>query len=80
MMFIDIDRTTGDWQLNLPQSLTEHKHAAFNAVMDEFAFEAVNQQVLLRMNEYLRSWFAQKGITLPETPEEKVSAEEEDRS
>lgn len=64
-MYVTVDKKTGQLVLNIPASLAEHKAALEQALMDEYAFEALNAGVLTRMNEFVRSWFNRKGLELP---------------
>jgi hypothetical protein len=64
-MYVSVDKKTGQLVLDLPAGLSGHKTALEKDLMDEFAFESLNQPVILRMNEYVRSWCEGKGLKLP---------------
>lgn len=64
-MYIEVNPRTGDLEMNLPEQYREYSREVEQAVMDEFAFEALNRATLNRMNAFLLGWFQQKGITLP---------------
>jgi hypothetical protein len=69
-MYIELDKTTRELQLNLPDHLQEYNADVQSAVMEEFAFEPINLQVLGQMNLFICRWFEQKGIDLPYPQEE----------
>jgi len=64
-MYIKLDTRTGELELNLPAGFEEHSAAILSAIMDEFAFEPINQRALAGINAFICNWFKSKGIELP---------------
>jgi hypothetical protein len=70
-MYVNIDKETGELGLKLPTQYEKYESEVSAALYEEYAFEALNSSVLVRMNEFVRSWFEAKGIHLP-ADEEKT--------
>ncbi len=64
-MYVTIDKETGELGLKLPPQYKQYEDELQSALYEEYAFEAVNSAALVRMNEFVRSWFEAKGINLP---------------
>ena len=65
-MYVEHDDTTNDLSLKLPQDLTEYFSDLNNDLLDEYGFEPINKNTLQQMDVYIKNWFADKGIELPE--------------
>jgi hypothetical protein len=64
-MYVKIDKETGELNLALPAQYSQYEAEVSGALYEEYAFEALNNAVLARMDEFVRSWFEAKGIHLP---------------
>ena len=63
-MYVSLDKTTGELVLNLPKEVEEYKNDVSRDLMEEYAFEAINRDILEDMDTFIMNWFKKKGIEL----------------
>ena len=63
-MYVSLDKTTGELVLNLPKDAEEYRNEVSRDLMEEYAFEAINKEVLEDMDTFIINWFKKKGIDL----------------
>ena len=63
-MYIEVEKETGQLALKLPNNLDDYRNEVSKDLMQEFAFESVNKQVLEEMNDFIINWFKERNIEL----------------
>lgn len=63
-MYVSLDKTTGELVLSLPKDVEEYRSDVSRDLMEEYAFEAINKEILEDMDTFIINWFKGKGIDL----------------
>lgn len=63
-MFIEFIKETQELQLKLPVELQEYYSELNQQLMQEFAFEAINNETLSAMERYVVKWFQDREINI----------------
>ena len=65
-MYVEFDKEIDELKFNLPQELKAYFSDLNECFLKEFAYEPINKDNIKKMNAYIKEWFVNKGIELPE--------------
>ena len=63
-MYVEYDKPSGTIILKIPEEYREYEKALYGELYNAYAFETITVSVLDEMNNFIKEWFAAKGIQL----------------